>query len=416
MAASALLVTLAVPASGGTVAVDGDSAGLAAVVASDALPEPDASTSGDSLDQAALADLATMAEQEGITLDEAVERYAWHAPFSELVHSIRKAYPADFAGARIESDGNPWIAFRSDVPKSAREHIVAASDDVLGTRTRQIDVVENRGFSEAELDSRLVKAHYAAFDQKQLVANASSGYDSVTGEIIVEIEPVSTLDPAERDNLVATVMSADKLAFENVTLRVVDEVRGGDTGTVYIYGGSALTTCTSGFAASKNGTRGMTTAGHCSNTQSDGGIVLNHHISYEGEWGDFQWMWADTDGSGNSVWESDNFYAGPYEADNRDLLGQGFPTEGQRLCRNGKATGKRCDDVYQLNHCYWNRCHLTLMEHNYASGGDSGGPWFYSRLGYGIHSGNKWWGWHYRDSFSPLDYIDNAIGAYILTS
>ena len=48
--------------------------------------------------------------------------------------------------------------------------------------------------------------------------------------------------------------------------------------------------------------------------------------------------------------------------------------------------------------------------------GDSGGPYFYGRKGYGILSGYKWWGWHYRDSFSPVIYLDDAMNAYIATS
>ncbi|MDX2343687.1 MAG: hypothetical protein QNL12_08165 [Acidimicrobiia bacterium] len=410
VAVSVLLTSLAPPAFGALDDLDAGGGAQVASIASDELPDVDPVKLGDDLSEAALEDLATMAEQDGISLDMAIERYAWHEHFSMLVASIREAHPAEFAGARIESDGDPWIAFRSGVPASAVKEIVAASGLVFGTRTLEIEVIEDRGFTEAELDKRLVTAHYAALDQSEFVANASSGYDIVTGEVTVEIEPVAAVaDPADRAALVETVISTDRRAFEDVTVRVVDEVRGGDAS---IYGGSALTSCTSGFAAIKNSTRGMLTAGHCPNTQADGDVDLIHHISYQGEWGDFQLAWPDP----SSTWVSDNFYAGSFENDNRDLAGIGTPVDGQRLCWNGKSTGKKCDDVYELNHCSWEKCHLTLMEHHYNVGGDSGGPYFYSNTGYGITSGWKFWGWHNRDSFSPVIYVDDAIGAWIATS
>ncbi len=69
------------------------------------------------INEAALEDLTTMAEQEGISLEEAIDRYAWHESFSMLVADIREKYPDRFAGAMITPDGNLWIAFESKAPE-----------------------------------------------------------------------------------------------------------------------------------------------------------------------------------------------------------------------------------------------------------------------------------------------------------
>lgn len=44
-------------------------------------------------------DLELLAEQEGISLEEAIEKYAWQSPFGYLVNNIRERYPEDFTGS-----------------------------------------------------------------------------------------------------------------------------------------------------------------------------------------------------------------------------------------------------------------------------------------------------------------------------
>jgi hypothetical protein len=132
---------------------------------------------GDAPDPAELEDLATIADQQGISLDLAVERYGWQQSFAMLAASLREAHPSEFAGARIEADGSPWIAFRASAPAEARRMIAEASAAIFKVGTSTIKIVEGRGFAEAELDARLTAAHFAALQQRDLVANASSGYD-----------------------------------------------------------------------------------------------------------------------------------------------------------------------------------------------------------------------------------------------
>lgn len=410
LAGFSLLVALAPPAFGGQNRA-GSTVGPSEphAVERGELPDVPAAQLGDSPGAAELEDLATIAEQEVISLDLAIERYAWQQSFAMLATSLREGYPSEYAGARIEADGSPWIAFRAAAPSAAAREIAEASDLIFGDRKAKIRIIEDRGFSEAELDARLTAAHFAALEDRDLVANASSGYDVETGAITVEIEPVDRPSSrAGRDAFVESVINDRRDVFEGVTVRVVDSMLGQDTS---IYGGSALSTCTSAFAAYRRGVRGMLTAGHCPDTQKDGSVVLHTTASYAGWWGDFKFAWS-------SAWESDDFYSGSttrWKTGRRDLSGTGTAVEGQRLCRNGKTSFKVCDDVYERSHCQWTTCHLTLMEESHNKKGDSGGPYFYGRTGYGVLKGTKWWGWHYRDSFSPIVYVDDAIGATVAT-
>lgn len=369
------------------------------------MPDEAPATIGGSLTAAQLEDLATMAADEKITLDEAIDRYGWHESFSILVSELRDEHPDAFAGARIEQDGNPWVAFASAAPDGAQSRLAEFNERVMRGTGREAELRADRGFTEADLDRRLAEVHATVLGRRDLVAQVSSGYDVESGTIAVDVEAAGM--QADDRKQVADSLRNDHSILRGVDIEVVERVQAQDDA---IYGGSAISTCTSGFSVTKSGTRGMSTAAHCGNSQSDGSVTLYFQNEHDGWWGDVQWHTS-------SSYEADDFYSGSFEANLRDVSGVGFATEGQSLCRNGKSTGKECDTVYQLNHCVGDRCHLTAMHNDEASGGDSGGPWFYGNTAYGIHSGYKWWNFKYRDVFTPVRYIDDGMpGVYVATS
>lgn len=368
------------------------------------LPDVPPATIGAPLTEAQLYDLGVIAEGEGISLSEAIERYAWHEPFSLLVDQIREEYPDAFAGARIEDSGNPWIAFKNAAPNGASDAI--SSFDALPGSSREVEIITDRGFTEVELDDQLVTAHFAALEQTS-VANASSAYDIATGRIRIEVEPARlATDGTVRNELGRQPV----LTEDNVDIVVVDEVV--DSVDAYAYGGRQMSACTSGFTVYQGGTgtRGLATAGHCNNSQTytPTGTSLVYMAGYQGWWGDVQWH------TSTALTEQDDFY---YTASyRRDVSGTAMPTEGQWLCRYGYVTGNQCDQVYQLNHCSYSTCHLTAMHNREASGGDSGGPWYSGNTAYGLHQGRKFWSLKWRDVFTPVRYIDDALGIYVATS
>jgi hypothetical protein len=130
-------------------------------------------------------DLEFLAEQEGIDLDEAIERYGWHPCFSEIASSLEEGHPDDFAGAAIVQEDLPWIPFRDEVPADARE----LTEEVPAT----VELIGDRGFSEGELDETLRTVHEQVAAHPD-VAASSGGYDVDTGHITILAEPVDEID------------------------------------------------------------------------------------------------------------------------------------------------------------------------------------------------------------------------------
>ncbi|NTV39383.1 MAG: hypothetical protein HGA51_05425 [Demequinaceae bacterium] len=375
-------------------------------------------TIGDPLSSAALADLATVAQQTGKPLEATIARIGWQEDFAILVSSLRSKFPDDFAGAAIEKDGNPWVSFGGNVPANASSMISDFDRIVFGQDSLsrsdgsgyRVELRTGKGFSEKELDERLAAVHYAILDQSDIVATASSGYDQDTGLITVRVQPTKSYAEATGAEFTSLLETRGLGVGDDVEIVIVDGIQEAED---TIYGGQAMSTCTSGFTVILRATtRGVATAAHCPDSQSQGGYTLTFVSEHQGNWGDVQWH---TSGST----EADDFYAGStttWGTDLRDVGSRGSAVTGQTLCRNGITTFKNCDEVYELNHCSGNVCHLTAMEHDWASGGDSGGPWYWANTAYGLHRGNKWWAFAYHDTFTPQQNIGNAISGLVIAT
>lgn len=343
---------------------------------------------------AELVDLERLADVRGITLDEAISRHAWQQPFAFWVAEYRHGMRDEYSGAAIRPDGTAWIAFKGAAPEG-----VGAEALRFGGR---VEVVENRGFSQHEANERMMRTHYATFDQSDLVSDVSSGFDPETGRITMMVRPVDPDDAVLVDRLGQRVdLSA------NVDVVVLDaDLSGNDT----IYGGGELTTCTGGFNLIKNGTKNVSTAAHCGNSQTyEGTVTLTFRKEHEGTWGDVQRHSAF--GQGQGLW--DDFYW--IEGITRDVCCIGTEVVGQDIWRFGKTTGAELNRVYQLLHCDGPVCHLTIFEDRLADGGDSGGPWYWGNVAYGIHHGWKHWLWPWeRDAMMPAHYIDDALPGWVV--
>lgn len=90
------------------------------------------------------------------------------------------------------------------------------------------------------------------------------------------------------------------------------------------------------------------------------------------------------------------------------------------LCRYGHSSGAQCAEVENNNICSTTSsgtaCNLTRMKNDEASGGDSGGPWYYGNTAYGFHKGAVGTLLGSRDVFSKATLIDDALGVSVRTS
>ena len=126
-------------------------------------------------------DLELIAEQEGITFEEAIERYAWQEAFGYLVNNIQEKFPEEYAGSWIEDDVNGFVSFTGTAPPEAVEVIRAFP------HPHAIQIIENRVFTQATLTKRLHVVHDIAASYEE-VADIVSTYSITTGQIGTFVE------------------------------------------------------------------------------------------------------------------------------------------------------------------------------------------------------------------------------------
>jgi streptogrisin C len=373
----------------------------------------------DPISEAELEDLKALASQKGMSLQAAIDRYAWTDNFALAVKTVREEYPESFSGAEIVGGRGAWVAFAANAPEGATDIIVAFEK---AHATVAVEVRPNFGFTELEIEKAIETVHYAVFEAAG-VRDATTSFDYETRQITTVVALKSGVPDAALDELRAGAINGlvdsglGKL-LDGVSITVlrsnVPTLGGRTTDSAHI-GGEDLSGCTSGFTVKNgSGVRGVATAGHCGDFQNDDGVALTYKAGHEGAHGDFQWH---TGPQG----EPDDFYAGnatTWEVDLRDVAGVGAPVVNQSLCKNGYAGFRDCGYVIQLNVCHFGLCNLVQMDARTTVGGDSGGPFYWNYTAYGFM-----YGWRYdpvwpydRDLFSRADRIDDALGVTVNTN
>ena len=191
---------------------------------------------------AELDDLQFMADQEGISLQEAIDRYAWRDNFSLAVSRIREATPEVFAGAEIVDDSKAWVSFVGQPPKAALDIL-----DVFRSSHSSISV-EVRAYASitaAELEKAIPAVHYAVL-RSPGVRTASTSFESSTAQIRTVVVLELTASPFILDDLraIATQRLIDETRpdiLDNISISVVRSpfpVLGGvDSATESLFGG-----------------------------------------------------------------------------------------------------------------------------------------------------------------------------------
>ena len=356
---------------------------------------------------AELRDLQAIANQYGITLDEAIEMYAWRDDFSRMVTAIKQDNPDSIAEGASTSGSTALIRFSGSIPADAQRTIddFEANNPNL-TITKQTNV----GYTEREYVEAVVGAYYSVMAENG-VKDGTAHFEGETNEIVMLVKmetPPSDAEKAELEQ--AAEQGAKEATRQNImdtftiSLSVVQRDLGGlDSGSKHM-GGETLGSCTSGFNVKVNGVRGITTAAHCPDNLSDDGDALTFQDKHHGSYGDVQWH-TGPDTMGHS------FYAGSIsvlETDQRQVTGVGTAQIGNTLCRNGQISYQDCQEVRRVNVCAVWVCRLVSMQHYYAADGDSGAPVFMGTQAFGVHRGKTWFfGW--RKIFSQAIYFDDAI-------
>lgn len=320
-----------------------------------------------------------------------------------LLHSrIAEAFPDDFTRSLTDETGTQTIWFKGAVPPEAAEWSAAVEGVVL---------VPDAGYSGRELEeytSRLLAARPTdASDRISIVVTP------VEAEQLIHV----TFGPGYGDATVpdagATQASMEKFLSSNpppddfrVQFASVDhqiatpEAPHGGRQFDFVYTGSWWS-CTGGFPIKRNDgpELGVLTAGHCGGTGNYDGVtdMFSTPISgsqattttYPG--GDFRWNHSKIMLSGyTDVWSGSSAL--------RQFATAATPSVGDSLCGAGITTGYKCDTVsYSGVYAYisgvpggsgtYEIGPLRCTDTHVTAPGDSGGPWFYNYVAYGIHSG-----------------------------
>jgi hypothetical protein len=210
-------------------------------------------------------------------------------------------------------------------------------------------------------------------------------------------------------------LPADLGARVEITIRDVPVVVGqGAFGGMWMRD-NGFAACTSGWTVTKilGGTRGVTTAGHCTSIdQIDHPGHGLHNTFYqgghEGQWGDVEWH---TTGEN----EADDFYSDATTI--RDVASvepRANISVNEVVCVYGRASNVRnCSlEVRQVSIACGISNRIVQMNGAVTIGGDSGGGWSWVSTAFGGHKGLC----DGFSSFSVADLFDEALGISVATT
>ena len=226
-----------------------------------------------------------------------------------------------------------------------------------------------------------------------------------------------TVDP---EGLERALAEAGEVLPANVVVRGVSALSSVDH-DLEIHGGELMSDCTSGFSVQhSNGTKGISTAGHCAYYQQMSGVSLRHEDRANGGSYDVQWHTVDDDGEGDDHEFVNLVYDGTYHRLITSAKSRPQQSVGEYVCKYGRATRRTCGNIASRNHQLdspyggnvWVRVHKEGV--NLSSGGDSGSAWYGGNAAYGIHHGSG--GDGNRDAvYMAINYID-YLNLSVITS
>ena len=168
---------------------------------------------------AELNDLQFMANTEGITLDEAIARYAWQDDFSVVLRAIRDDDPDSVVHAAITGGSSAHIKVSGSISGNAQDAIDKFNSDYPHVEL-SLQTGKDPGFTGREADEAVVGAHFAVMAEDG-VQDSVTYYDNDTNEIVVTIQMAN---PPSDEKLSSLEKAAERGAAEATRPDITDSL------------------------------------------------------------------------------------------------------------------------------------------------------------------------------------------------
>ncbi len=359
--------------------------------------------------------MTSYASDYSVSLAEAQRRLDRIQPLQEILASIRGLEAARLAGWGIDHGPSfgGWVWLTGDDPPGAAAAAVAAAHADVRIRTgadhshaellaAQQGLFRNGATGRVNDGPAPGIARMVTFTGIDMAANAVRiGIDPALASVLpgglTDTGPSAVTDEAFQAK--AAKVTAQLRGHISVNY-VVEDGRGLAVEATFA-GGQQVGVCTSGFAARQRGTSvyGIITAGHCKRSLDMHGVRLRHVIQREGPYVDARFLSIP---SGSSHRLLDEFVCGNFHPCGVSSDMSRGRMMGNYVCHYGRNSGSSCGTVNDINYspsqsldpdspCGRTSCSNTFVRAGGDSlvscGGDSGGPWYYRDVAYGIHGG-----------------------------
>ena len=350
-----------------------------------------------------LFDAQVYASNMNVSVDEAILRFQLQDIAGELDAELTTNETETFAGLWIEHtpEFRVVVQFTRDGEETMKPYLKKYPEFA--------DIVEVRNTAKvslADLQRAQADASYSVSASDIPVESDINVFNNSV-ELYVAKANKSQFDNAlQRGN----IRLPDKVKVRVITVDAMMNLE------VNIYGGLPLRTCTSGFSVKEGITKGITTAGHCSNTQSYGGNNLPFQSqNWAGSY-DIQWHTAPGYTVTNKIrWCSDGT--------TRDITAtksRSSQAIGNYVCKYGMTSHYTCGYISSKNFMHQGQATYIRVDNtagydDLSSGGDSGGPWFLCNTAYGTHVGSP--GDDPNDAvYMAVNYVESGLGVSVMTS
>lgn len=338
-------------------------------------------------DDSSLGDAEIYAKNMGVSLDEALRRFHLQEVAGELDAKLSVNEPETFAGLWVEHSPEFRIIaqFTQDADQKIKLYVTEEIVDVLSAQTAEVSLVELQN-AQKELISSLGDLEIPTETEINI-------YDNKIKLFIAETDRMHFDD----------VLQSGILKLTDYTDVVIVPELGKPQSNIYggltLLLGNGTPWCTTGFSVEHSqGTRGVTTAAHCSdnayNAMYYGGTILP--IGGRLKIGSDDVEWLLTPGfTVTNQFKSGNIQGGSDIRRVTGTLSRDNQVIGGFVCKYGWKSGYTCgyissksfSSIAPNNTPTFIRVNNTAGYPNLSSGGDSGGPWFNGNTAYGIHHG-----------------------------